>query len=134
MTTRTLAVALATAFLGMGAASVQAQTPGPAGDVLEVRVINQHTSAVRVYVEDVLGRVRSLGWVNHADARTLTLPTSMTKLGPVQIKVLSDQPVWSPRDIPPVVATMPLELRPGDVVEFRLQGKLTDSYIHIARS
>ena len=96
MTTRTLRVAMATAFLMMGAASLQAEPTGPAGDAIEVRVVNNHTSAVHVYVQDIFGRLHSLGWVNRSDAKVLTVPGKMTELGAVQIEIFPDQPVWSP--------------------------------------
>lgn len=134
MMTNTLRTALTTALVAMGAASAQAQTPGSVGNELEIRVINNYASAVRVYAEDSFGRTKSLGWVNHSDAKTLTLPTEMTKLGPVDIKVFSDRPVLSPRAVPDGVRTMPLNLRPGDAVSLWLQTDLTDSWIQVVRS
>ncbi len=133
MTTTTLRVALATAFLAMSAASVQAQTPNPVGNTLEMRVINHRTSPVRVYAEDTFGRIASLGWVNSLDARTLAVPVSMTKLGAVQIKVFPDKPVWSLREVPDGVRTMPVNLRPGDAVSFWVETELSNSYIQIVR-
>lgn len=139
MTTTTLRAALATALLAMGATSVQAETTGPAvtdgpSSTLEVRVINNHGSAVRVYVEDAFGRMRSLGWVNRSDAKVLTVPARMTQGGAVQIKVFSDEPVWSPRAVPDGVRTMPLNLKQGDVVNFWVETNLTDSYLQIVRT
>jgi len=133
MTTRIQRAALATAFLAMGAASVQAQMPSRADSAIEVRVINSHTSAVLVYVEDRFGQTKALGWVNHSDARTLTVPASMTRLGPVQIRVLSREPVWSPLSAQDGVRTRSLNLRPGDVVNVWLQNELADSYIQLVR-
>jgi hypothetical protein len=134
MKTRTLGAALAAGFLAMGAASVQAQTPSRDGTTIEVRVVNNYASAVCVYVTDRFGRNESLGWVNRSDARTLTVPAKMTKLGPVHIRVFSAQPVWSPRVEPEAVETRGLNLRPGDVVNFWLQNALVDSYIQIVRT
>ncbi|MCG6955064.1 MAG: hypothetical protein LJF04_03655 [Gemmatimonadetes bacterium] len=134
MTTKTMRAALAAGLLAMGAASVQAQTPSRSGATIEVRVVNNYASAVRVYVEDRFGQTESLGWVNRADARTLTVPASITKLGPVQIRVFSNQPVWSPRTEPEGIQTRALNLRPGDVVNFWLQDELVDSYIQLVRT
>lgn len=130
----TLRATLTTALLAAGAVCVQAQTPIPLGNTLEIRVINHHTSAVRVYVEDRFGTQKLLGWVNHSDTRTLTVPTDMTKLGSVDIKIFADQPVMSLRSAPYGVQTRPLNLRAGDVVSLRLQTRLEDSYIQISRS
>lgn len=133
MKTRALRAALATAILALGAASVQAQTPSPVGNTREIRVINNHTSAVRVYAQDAYGRTRSLGWVSRSHTRTLTVPESMAKLGAVRIKVFADEPVWSPRAVDEGVATRPLNLRPGDVANFWIETELTDSHLQILR-
>jgi hypothetical protein len=133
MTTTMLRAALAAGFLAMGAASVQAQTPSRSETTIEVRVVNNYASAVRVYVQDRFGRTESLGWVNHSDARTLAVPASITRLGPVQIRVFSAQPVSSPRVEPEAIETRSLNLRPGDVVNFWLQNELADSYIQLVR-
>jgi hypothetical protein len=133
MKTRMLQAAMAAAFLAMGAASLQAETTGPAG-AFEIHVINNHTSAVQVYVEDSFGRMRSIGWVNRSDAKVLTVPAQMTELGAVQIKVFPDEPVWSPRAVPDGVSTMPLNLKAGDVVDFWVETELADSYLQIVRT
>ena len=100
----------------MGAASAQAQTPSPMGNTLEIHVINHYTAPVRVYAEDAFGRVRTIGWVNRAANKTLTVPADMRKHGAVRIKVYSDAPVWSPRDRVDGVWTMPSDLKPPDSV------------------
>lgn len=133
MKTNMLRAALATALLAMGTASLQAETPGPAG-TLEVRVINNHTSPVRVYAEDAFGRMRSLGWVNRSDAKVLTVPARMTEHGAVQIRIYPDEPIWSPRAARDGVSTMPLNLKTGDVVNFWVETELTDSYLQIIRT
>lgn len=134
MTTKVGRAALAAAFLAMGAVSAQAQTPSRSRNTIEVRVINNYASAVRVYAEDRFGQVESLGWVNHDDARTLTVPVSMTRLGPVHIKVFSYQSVWSPRSMPEGIRTRALNLRPGDVVNFWLRRELKTSYLQLVRT
>lgn len=126
--------ALAAAFLTMGAASAKAETSGPAENTFEVRVVNNHTSAVRVYVQDAFGRMRSLGWVNRSDAKVLTVPASWTELGAVRIEVFPDEPIWSPRAVPDGVRTMPLNLKTGDVVNFWVETELTNSYLQIVRT
>jgi len=129
-----LRAALAIAFLAMGATSLQAEPTGPAGNALEIRVVNNHTSAVRVYVEDAFGRMHWLGWVNQSDAKVLSVPAKMTELGAVQINIFPDEPIWSPRAAPDGVRTMPLNLKAGDVVDFWVETQLTDSYLQIVRT
>lgn len=134
MMTKTLRISLATAVLAMSAVSVRAQTTNAAENTLEIQVVNNHSSAVRVYATDRFGRVKSLGWVNHSDSRTLTVPIDMTELGPVDIEVFSDKPVLSNRSVPDGIRTTPLNLRPGDAVSLWLQTELADSWVQIERS
>ena len=94
MTTKILRVALATAFLTTGAASLQAEPTGPARDAI---VVNNHSSAVHVYVQDIFGRLHALGWVNRSDAKVLTVPGKMTELGAVQIEIFPDIHTKPPR-------------------------------------
>jgi hypothetical protein len=133
MRTKAMRAALAAGLMVMSAASVQAQTVSGGGTTIEVRVVNNYASAVRVYVQDRFGRTESLGWVNRSDTRTLMVPASMTRLGPVQITVFSSQSVWSPRTETDGIQTRSLNLRPGDVVNFWLQNELADSYIQLVR-
>ena len=129
-----LRVAVATGMLAMGAAAVKAETSGPASEAFEIRVVNNYTSVVRVYVEDAYGRMRSLGRVNRSDMKTLTVPEDVTRYGAVQIKVFSDEPVWSPRALPDGVSTMPLNLKSGDVVNFWVETTMTDSHVQVLRA
>jgi hypothetical protein len=127
-------MAMATAFLALGASSAKAEMSGPESNTLEIRLLNNHSSAVRVYVEDTFGRTRSLGWVNRSDFKVLTLPEGITDLGAVQIKIFPDELVWSPTAAPDGIRTMPLNLKAGDVVNFWVETALTDSYLQIVRS
>ncbi len=95
---------------------------------------NNYTSVVHVYVEDMFGRVRSLGRVERSDFKVLTVPAGITELGAVQIKIFPDGPVWSTRAVPDGVRTMPLNLKAGDVVNFCVESVLTDSHLQIIRT
>lgn len=134
MKTGTLRVAMATAFLALGAASLKAETPGTTNEPLEIRVVNNYTSVVRVYVQDVFGRLRSIGRVERSDAKVLTVPEGMTDRGAVEIKIYSDEPIWSPLAAPDGIRTMPLNLKAGDVVNFWVETAMADSYLQIIRS
>lgn len=134
MMKRTLRAALATAVLAMGAASVQAETPAAAGETLQIRVVNYHKTPVRVYVVDTFGRTTSLGWVNRSHTEILTVPASVAKLGAVRLKVIADDLFWAPTAASDAIGTRPLNLRPGDVVNFLIETELTDSHLQITRT
>ncbi len=130
----TLRIAVATAFLALGAATVKAETPGPESNALEIRVLNNYTSVVRVYVEDVFGRMTTLGRVDRSEFKVLTVPEGLTRRGAVEIKIFPDEPVWSPAAVPDGIRTLPLNLKMGDVVNFWVETNLTDSHLEIVRN
>lgn len=134
MKTRILRTALAAALLTVSAGSVQAETTASAPNTAEIRVINNYTSTVRVYVEDAFGRLRSIGTVDRSEAKILSVPESMTRRGAVLIKVFSDEPVWSPMAVPDGIRTMPLNLRAGDTVNFWVETDLPNSHLQLLRS
>lgn len=72
----TLHVALAAAIMGLGATSAKAETPaaGPSNNTVELRVINNNASTVRVYVMDASGRLHRLGRVSSSDFKILQIP------------------------------------------------------------
>jgi hypothetical protein len=126
-------MAVATAFLALGAASAQAETPGPANNTVEIRVINNNASIVQVYIQDANGRMRSLGRVGRSDFRVLEVDRNVAELGAFQIKVFPDEPVWSLQGAPDGVRTRPLELQLGDAVNFWVETALTDSHLEVIR-
>ena len=135
MMKRTLGAALAAAFLATGAASVQAQKkPNPTGNTIQVTVINNYSAPVRVYAEDVYGRIQPLGWVNRSVNKVLSVPAEMGKHGAVRIRIYSDRPIWSPRDAVEPIKTMPLNLKAGDEVDFWVERELTESFLQIVRT
>ena len=128
-----LRMAVATAFLALGAASVKAETPGPANNTLEIRVINNNASVVHVYVQDANGRLRSLGRVGRSDFKILEVDKSIADMGAFEIKVFPDEPVWSLVGSPDGVRTQPLDLELGDAVNFWVETAITDSHLEVIR-
>jgi len=134
MKTGTLRIAVATAILALGATAAKAETTGPANNTLEIRVINNNASVVRVYVQDANGRMRSLGLVGRSDFKIMEVPQQIAEMGAFEIKVFPDEPVWSLAGDPAGVRTRPLDLKLGDAVNFWVETALTDSHLEIIKS
>lgn len=128
-----LRVALATAFLALGATAAKSETPGPANNTLEIRVINNNAAVVRVYVQDANGRLRSLGRVGRSDFKILEVDKSIADLGAFEIKVFPDEPVWSLLGAPDGVRTQPLALKLGDAVNFWVETAMADSHLEVIK-
>lgn len=128
-----LRVALAGAFLALGAATAKAETPGPANNTLEIRVINNHASVVHVYVEDANGRMRSLGRVGRSDFKIMEVDKSIADMGAFEIKVFPDEPAWSLLGAPEGVRTHPLDLTLGDAVNFWVETAMADSHLEVIK-
>ncbi len=133
MKTGALRIAVATAILALGATAAKAET-GPANNTLEIRVINNNASVVRVYVQDANGRMRSLGRVGRSDFKIMEVPRQIADMGAFEIKIVPDEPVWSLLGEPDGVRTRPLELKLGDAVNFWVETALTDSHLEIIKS
>lgn len=131
--TGALGIAVATAIMAVGASAAKAET-GPANNTLEIRVINNNASVVRVYVQDANGRMRALGRVGRSDFKIMEVPAQIADMGAFEIKVIPDEPVWSLLGEPDGVRTRPLELKLGDAVNFWVETALTDSHLEILKS
>ena len=131
----TLHLAVAVGMLTLGANSAQAETPilGPANNTLEVRVINNNSAPMRVYVQDAKGRLHRMASVASADFKIIEVPGEITALGAVQLKLIPNEPVWSFAGAPDGVRTRDLKLKIGDVVNFWVETRLTDSKVEIIK-
>ena len=134
MKTGTLRIAVATAILALGTTAAKAETTGPANNTLEIRVINNNASVVRVYVQDANGRLRSLGRVGRSDFKILEIPKGIADMGAFEIKVFPDEPVWSLLGNPSGVRTRPLDLKLGDAVNFWVETDMTASHLEIIKA
>lgn len=129
----TLHIALAMALLGMGAPAAKAETPvvGPANNTVELRVVNNNASTVRVFVRDAEGRFHRLGKVSRSDFRILEIPGDMAAKGDLEIRVVPDEPVWSLAGPADGIHTQGLSLKLGDAVNLFLETDLEDSQVEI---
>ena len=131
----TLHLAIAAGLLAVGANSAKAETPilGPANNTLEIRVINNNASPMRVYVQDANGRLHRMGTVASTDFKIVEVPGEITALGAVQLKLVPNEPVWSFAGEPEGVSTRDLKLKIGDAVNLWVETNLTDSKVEIVK-
>lgn len=131
----TLNLAIAAGLLALGATSARAETPvlGPANNTMEIRVVNNNASPVRVYVQDANGRLHQLGLVPSSDFQVVEVPGRITAMGAVQLKLVPSEPVWSLAGQPLGVHTHDLSLKIGDAVNLFVETDLTDSKVEIIK-
>ena len=131
----TLHVAVAAALLGLGATSAKAETPvaGPGNNTVELRVVNNSTTAVRVYVMDANGKLHGLGRVWTDDFRVLEISGDITAKGDVQIRVLPEQPVGSLQGEADGIESGALSLKLGDAVNLYVESRINRSQVEIAK-
>ena len=131
----TLHLAIAAGMLALGANSAQAETPilGPANNTLEVRVINNNASPMRVYVQDANGGLHRMTTVSSSDFKIVEIPGEITALGAVQLKLVPNEPVWSFAGAPDGVRTRDLDLKIGDAVNLWVETVITDSKVEIIK-
>lgn len=132
----TLHIAVAAAaLLGLGATSVKAETPvvGPSNNTVELRVVNNNASIMRVYVQDANGRLHQLGRVSASDFKILEIPGNITAMGEVRIKLLPSEPVWSMFGSSDGVRTRDLSLKLGDAVNVFVETNLDETQVEIEK-
>ncbi|HKJ01648.1 MAG TPA: hypothetical protein VJ997_04315 [Longimicrobiales bacterium] len=133
----TLHLAVAAGLLALGANSVEAETPVTApASTLEVRVINNNASPVQVYVRDGMGKLHRMAMVASADVRIVEIPSEITGLGALQLKIVPSQPVWSYAgggDPMYAIRTHDLDLKSGEAVNFWVEDHLPDSRVEIVK-
>lgn len=132
----TLQVAVAVAALmGMGAATVKAETPvaGPSNNTVEIRVINHNAALVRVFVQDAKGGTHELGRVAGSDFGILEIPGALVAEGAVTIRVYPSEPVWSLLGDQDGIRTKAMSLKLGDAVNIFLEPRLDRSQVEVQR-
>ncbi len=132
----TLHVAVAAAaLLGLGATPAKAEPPvlGPATNTVDLRVVNNNASMVRVYLVDADGKMHRLGRVPQADFRILQIPGDLTAKGSVQIRIFPDEPAWSLVGDSDGIRTRDLTLKLGDAVNMFVEVNLDESQVEIHR-
>lgn len=135
MKTGMLRIAMAAALLAASTGVAKAETkPGPANNTLEIRLINNNASVVRVYVQDANGRMHNLGRVGRSDFKILEIPKTIADMGEFQIKVFPSEPVWSLLGDGTGIRTSGLDLHLGDAVNFFVETDMANSKVEIIKS
>jgi len=132
----TLQIAVAAAALmALGATSAKAEPPvlGPANNTVDLRVVNNHATTVRVYLVDANGKTYSLGRVAEADFRIMQIPGDVAAKGDVQIRVFPDEPLGSLSGASDGICTGDLTLKLGDAVNLFVETNLGQSQVEIHR-
>ncbi len=132
----TLHVAVATAALMvLGASSVKAAPPalGPSNNTVDLRIVNNHASMVRVLLVDAEGKTYPLGRVPQADFRVVQISGDITAKGDVEIRIFPDEPVMSLVGDADGIHTNGLALKLGDAVNMFVETNLEDSQVEIQR-
>lgn len=125
--------AVAAAMLAVGAGPATA-LDDDAGGALGVRVINNNASPVEVWVEFGHGRLLRLGRVAPSDVKLLAVPEEAVAAGRLQVKVYTDEPVWSIAGEPFGVRTRTLDPDELEVIQFWVEPNLERSQVELVRS
>jgi hypothetical protein len=133
MTTMTkkgrLRVFVAAVSIALCAATARASTPAAPADL---RVINDHGSPVRVFVQDAEGRRHDLGRVGRSAEKVLEISDAVLGRGPFVIEVLPDLPAGAPPSHSGLRAR-DLLLMQGESLRLQLGTNLSESKIEITR-
>ena len=132
MKTGMLRIAMAAALMAGSTGALKAE--GPANNTLEVRVINNNASVVRVYVQDAKGRLHQLGRVGRADFKIMEVPKAIADMGAFQIRVFPSEPVWSLMGDDHGVRTNALSLKLGDAVNFWVETDMAASKLEVIKA
>ena len=126
-------VALVMGMVAFSAASAEAvQVKGSWDDAgHEVRVVNNYQSPVRVYVQDVNGRMHLIGRVARGEFKVLEVSAEIADMDDVRLKVYPNEPVWSLVGNTTGIKTKELSLQEGDAVTMWLETDLTQSMIEV---
>lgn len=125
------AVALAIAGMASGASAATVDGPSNPDDDPEVRVVNNHEYRIHVVLVDKAGRHHSLGYIAPDRAAAYDLD-AFTEFGiPVQVKVVVDEPVWSPGATETAVRSGALYITDNTEVRVWVESELTETQVEI---
>jgi len=127
----TFRILAATAVLAFGVNTAEAAT-NPA-NTHEIRVINDHTASVEVYLEDASGRLHNLGRVDNAEFRVLSVDAEIAALGEFRLKIYPQAAPGALTGATDGIASVDLWLADGDAVNVHLGGELTQSQIEVTQ-
>jgi len=120
--------------LGANAAhAAEIAAPGSTDDTHELRIMNNSTTPVRVYVQDAAGRLHRLARVARAETAIMEVPAEIAADGPFRVKVLSAAPAWSPWSSDKGIRTRDLDLPDGTGINLWLETDLQNSKVEITQ-
>jgi hypothetical protein len=123
----TLQLFAAAALIAFGANNAQASEDASH----ELRIVNNSTVSVSVYVQDAAGRMHRLDRVASDKTVTMEVPADIAAAGAFQIKVVPIAPVWSPWTSGEGIRTHDLNLPEGAAITLRLEEDLQESQIEV---
>ena len=86
---------------------------------------------MRVYVQDVNGRMHLIGRVARGQFKVLEVSAEIADMDDVRLKVYPNEPVWSLVGNTTGIKTKELSLQEGDAVTMWLETDLTQSMIEV---
>jgi hypothetical protein len=115
--------------------ALAADTVAPPEDVAEpqVYVMNNHRTDVRVYAEDMNGKLHHLGRVARGQLGTFEVSAEVAQ-AEFRIKVFPQSPAWSPLDDDFGIKTNPLDANEVETVTMWLEADLARSTVEVGRS
>jgi len=123
----TLQLFAAAALIAFGANTAQASEDASH----ELRIVNNSTVSVSVYVQDAAGRMHRLSRVASDRTMTMEVPADIAAQGAFQIKVVPVAPSWAPWASAEGIRTHDLNLPDGAAITMRLEEDLQESQIEI---
>ena len=99
----------------------------------EVRVVNNHGYRIQLVLVDAEGTHRTLGSVASRQAKVFTLDPALAGNGPVRVKVVLDEPAWSPANADVAVRSGDLQLDADSAVYVWIETDLESTSIEIVQ-
>ena len=124
------AVALALSCMTSAASAAPATAAGP-DEEPEMRVVNNHEYRVRVILVDKAGRHHSLGVLAPNRAAEYDLDRFAEYGLPLQVKVVVDEPVWSPGATERAVRSGSLYISDHTEVRVWVESDLTETQVEV---
>lgn len=133
MKRKILSAALAAAFAAIGSTAVQAEEIDAPDGTHEIRVINNHSTPVRVYVQDARGRMHQLGRVARGKLKIMEVSDEITSLGDIRVKVYPAAPLGTLSGAEYGIRSKDLDLAEGESVNLFLEANLSHSLIQVSQ-
>jgi hypothetical protein len=128
-----LSAAIAAALVAIGSSAAQAAEVTTSDDAThEIRVVNNHSQPVRVYVQDARGRMHQLGRVARGKLRILEVSDEIASMGDLRVKVYPAAPIGTLSGAEYGIRSKDLDLSEGGSVNLFLEATLSHSLIQVS--